>query len=115
MSDETPSDAAAREAAWWSARLKQVSVDQARLRKFWAWRQTPENLAAWNALHAERKAFDRFVVRPDSEGYSVVDIWTGEAAVIAMTPQTGISQPDAQHTARLLNRRAAGGDRSVPQ
>jgi hypothetical protein len=58
---------------------------------------------------------ERFVIRPDSEGYSVVDIWTGEAAVIAMVPQTGISEEDAQHTAELLNRRAGNGDRVVLQ
>lgn len=58
---------------------------------------------------------ERFVIRPDCEGFSVVDIWTGEAAVIAMVPQTGISEEDAQHTAALLNRRAANGDRVVLQ
>jgi hypothetical protein len=57
----------------------------------------------------------RFVIRPDREGYSVCDMWTGEPAVIAMTPQTGMSHADAEHTAELLNRRAEGGDRSVLQ
>lgn len=57
---------------------------------------------------------DRFVIRPDREGFSVVDIWTGEAAVIAMTPQTGMPEVDAQHLAELLNRRSESGERSVP-
>jgi hypothetical protein len=58
---------------------------------------------------------ERFVIRPDRVGYSVCDLWTGEAAVIGMVPQTGLSHDDAEHTAALLNRRAEGGDRSIPQ
>jgi len=58
---------------------------------------------------------ERFGVRPDSQGYSVFDIWTGEPAVIAMTPQSGLSEEDAQHTAELLNRRSSGADRQVLQ
>ena len=58
---------------------------------------------------------ERFIVRPDREGFAVVDVWTGAPAVIAMTPQTGISEEDAQHTAQLLNRRAFAGDRTVRQ
>ena len=56
---------------------------------------------------------ERFVIRPDREGFSVIDIWTGEAAVIAMAPQTGLPETDARHTAELLNRRARNGDRAV--
>jgi len=33
--------------------------------------------------------------------------------VIAMTPQDGLTQEDAQHTAAMLNRRADGGDRAL--
>ena len=58
---------------------------------------------------------ERFTTRPDREGFSVYDRWTGEAAVIAMAPQTGLSEEDAEHTAQLLNRRAAGGERKVLQ
>jgi hypothetical protein len=57
----------------------------------------------------------RFVTRRDRENYSVCDLWTGEPAVIAMTPQTGLSEEDAEHTAALLNRRAEQGDRAVLQ
>ena len=39
----------------------------------------------WDALEAGRKRVDRFVVRPETEQYKVVDIWTGETAVIAMS------------------------------
>jgi hypothetical protein len=55
----------------------------------------------------------RYVIRPDREGFSVIDIWTGEPAVIAGVPQTGIAQDDADHTAQLPNRRAANGGSAV--
>lgn len=57
----------------------------------------------------------RFVVRPQSGRFRVIDIWTGETAIIAMTPQDDLSQLDAVHTAQLLNRRVARGDRSILQ
>lgn len=43
------------------------------------------------------------MIRPDAEGFTIQDIWTGQAAVVAMTPQTGMSRADAEHTASLLN------------
>jgi len=58
---------------------------------------------------------NRYLTRPDREGFSVFDIWTGEAAVIAMVPQTGLSEDDADHTAQLLNRRAGDGERVLYQ
>ncbi len=48
----------------------------------------------------------RFLVRPGPTGFSVYDVWTGETAVIAMTPQDGLSREDAEHTAAMLNKRA---------
>lgn len=62
----------------------------------------------------ERKA-DRYAIRRDSEGWSVYEIFTGETAVIALTPQSGLSEDDARHTAELLNTRARRGDRSLRQ
>ncbi len=64
---------------------------------------------------AEDRKTDRFGVRRDRTGWSVFEVWTGEPAVIALVPQTGLSEEDAQHTAELLNRRARGGDRSMRQ
>ena len=58
---------------------------------------------------------DRYCVRPDHEGHTVFDVWTGEAVVIAMDPQTGLSLEDAEHTARMLNQRVARGERLVRQ
>ncbi|HEY8572725.1 hypothetical protein [Phenylobacterium sp.] len=59
--------------------------------------------------------FSRYVLRRDRGPFSVIDIWTGEPAVIAMVPQRGLSELDAQHTADLLNRRARAGDRVLMQ
>jgi hypothetical protein len=64
---------------------------------------------------AEERKTDRFAVRRDRTGWTVYEVWTGEPAVIALVPQTGLSEGDAQHTATLLNRRAKGGDRSMRQ
>ena len=60
-------------------------------------------------------SLDRFGVRADPGGFSVYDVWTGAVAVIAMTPQDGLSREDAEHTAGLLNQRARQGDRAVLQ
>jgi hypothetical protein len=49
----------------------------------------------------------RYVIRPDPQGYSVRDLLTGQPAILAATPQKGLSQEDAEHTAELLNRTAA--------
>lgn len=58
---------------------------------------------------------DRYLVRPDGGGFCVYDVWTGEPAVIAMTPQTRLSKDDAEHTASLLNTRVERGERKVLQ
>jgi hypothetical protein len=49
---------------------------------------------------------DQFSVRPDPNGFSVYDVWTGETVVLAMTPLDGLSREDAEHTAAMLNQRA---------
>lgn len=52
----------------------------------------------------------RFVIRPDSAGHSVIDIWTGDVAVVAMAAQSGLPATDAEHIAELLNQRAAAAE-----
>lgn len=46
---------------------------------------------------------ERFVIRPDAGGYSVIDLWSGEAVVVAMAPQTRMPKADAEHLVALLN------------
>jgi hypothetical protein len=116
MKGEDDADTARRTAATeWVAKLSRTSISTDELEAFFAWRRDPANRRVWDALEAGRKRVDRFVVRPQTERFKVIDIWTGETAVIASTAQDGLSEDDALHTARLLNRRAKGGDRSVPQ
>jgi hypothetical protein len=55
------------------------------------------------------------MIRPDSEGFSAIDIWTGKMAVIAMTPPTGMPQVDAEHLAELLYGCAEAGAQAVLQ
>lgn len=116
MSQDDEAERARRAAAeGWVAKLSHTSISTDELGAFFAWRRDPANRRVWDALEAGRKRVHRYVVRPQTERYRVVDIWTGETAVIAMTPQDDMSEEDAAHTARLLNRRAGGGDRSVLQ
>lgn len=49
----------------------------------------------------------RYTIRPDATGYSVIDLETGSPAELAMTPQVGLSQEDAEHTAGQFNLRQA--------
>lgn len=52
----------------------------------------------------------RYVIRPDDQGYTVRDLWSGEPARLAGSPQVGLSQDDAEHTADLLNHTTAQAD-----
>ena len=97
----------------WVAKLSRTSIDTDQLQAFFAWRRDPANRRVWDAMEAGRKRVDRFVVRPETERFKVIDIWTGETAIIASTPQQHMSEEDALHMARLLNRSVKDGDRSV--
>ena len=97
----------------WVAKLSRTSIDTDQLQAFFAWRRDPANRRVWDAMEAGRKRVDRFVVRPETERFKVIDIWTGDAAIIASTPQQHMSEEDALHMARLLNRSVKDGDRSV--
>jgi hypothetical protein len=57
----------------------------------------------------------RYIVRRDATGFTVTDNYTGEPLVLAMDPQTGLPEEDAQHLADLFNKRAAQGDRALHQ
>jgi hypothetical protein len=61
----------------------------------------------------EERKTDRYGVRPDPAGFTVFVIWTGEAAVVAGIRQTGLSEADAEHTAKLLNSDSRRGDSSI--
>lgn len=60
----------------------------------------------------ERKK-DRYALRPDEAGWTVYELWTGDPAVIAGTPQTRLSEDDARHMAALLNTQSHRGDSSM--
>jgi len=46
---------------------------------------------------------DRFTLRPDPAGWTVLEIWTGQPAVVAGVPQSSLSEDDAKHMTDLLN------------
>jgi hypothetical protein len=62
----------------------------------------------------ERKK-DRYGLRSDGSGWTVIEIWTGAAAVVAGVAQTGLSEVDAKHMAKVLNTQARRGDSSMRQ
>ena len=116
MSDESPpNESLQMQARAWAVRLARADVSDRDFQAFRTWLLDPANRQAWSDLDADRRRRERYVVRPAGRQFRVVDIWTGETAVIAMTPQDDLSEADASHTAELLNRRAAGGDRAVLQ
>jgi hypothetical protein len=55
----------------------------------------------------------RYVIRRDASGFTVADNFTGEPLILAMDPQTGLSEEDARHLADLFNRRSEQGDRAL--
>jgi hypothetical protein len=60
----------------------------------------------------ERKK-DRYAVRPDSGGWTVYEVWSGNPALVAALPQVGLPEADARHTAALLNSQSRRGDSSM--
>jgi len=57
----------------------------------------------------------QYDARRDDRGWTVFDRWTGEAVVLALAPQTGLSWVEADDLANRLNRRRLAGDRSILQ
>ena len=60
----------------------------------------------------ERKK-DRYAVRPDANGFTTFVIFTGEPALVGGVRQTGLSEADARHMAKVLNAQSRRGDSSM--
>lgn len=60
----------------------------------------------------ERKK-DRYVLRSDAAGWTVLEVWTGKPAVVAGVAQSRLSEADAKHMANLLNTQSRRGDSSM--
>jgi len=54
----------------------------------------------------ERKK-DRYALRSDTAGWTVLVLWTGSPPSSPGVAQTGLSEKDARHMATLLNARVA--------
>ena len=61
----------------------------------------------------EERKTNRYAVRPDPHGFTVFVVYTGEPAVMAGQPQTGLSEADARHTAEVMNKQSKLGDSSM--
>ena len=58
---------------------------------------------------------ERYDLRNDPEGWTVFDIWTGQAVVIARSSQTSLSLRDARELKGMLNDQVRRGNRVVLQ
>ena len=58
---------------------------------------------------------ERYDLKPDPAGWTVVDVWTGQPVVLALRPQTSLSLQDASELTVLLNDQARRGNRLVFQ
>lgn len=61
----------------------------------------------------EDRVLDRYTVRPAEAGHRIVDVWTGQTVKIATVPQDDLSEHEALRTAKMLNDRAAKGERKI--
>lgn len=104
MPTATAAKRATRQALAWEAKLRRPSISNEDLRAFRAWLDDDTNGQVWERLAAERYRHERFVVRRDNTGFSVVDIEAAPAAAAEGETLAGLSGLDAQTTARQLNR-----------
>jgi uncharacterized protein (DUF1778 family) len=56
---------------------------------------------------------ERYVLRPDHNGFMVQDVLTGQPAIVAGARQVRLSEADARHMAKLLNEREDASDCAV--
>ena len=61
------------------------------------------------------KVRERYARRPDSRGWTVFDIWTGEPVAIALMVQEGLDYSTACELAEAMNAKSARGDRRIWQ
>lgn len=58
---------------------------------------------------------ERYDLRQDDEGWTVFDVFTGQAVVIANVPQVGLDIQDAVDLAELLDKPSMRADRNLRQ
>lgn len=57
----------------------------------------------------------RYDIKPDDEGFTVFDVFTGQTVVIMEVPQVGLDIQDARDLAELLDNPAVRADRRLRQ
>ena len=61
----------------------------------------------------DQRKKERYALRPDGTGLTVIEIWTGKPAMAGGVAQTALSEDDANHMLKLLNAQARRGDSSM--
>jgi len=95
---------AERQALAWETKLRRPSISTDEVAAFRSWLDDEHNATAWERLAAERYRHERFVVRRDGQGFSIVDIDVAPAVVEVDGTLEKLSGIDAQTAARRLNR-----------
>lgn len=104
MSKISLAQRAAHQAAAWETKLRRPSITTDELAAFRSWLDDEHNASAWDRLAAERHRQERFVVRRDATGFSIVDVDTAPAVVESGATLENLSGLDAKAIARRLNR-----------
>lgn len=94
-----------REALLWETKLRRTSITTDELRAFREWLDSDVNALAWDQLSAERYVHDRYVVRRDAEGFTVVDVDRAPPVVEGEGTLEGLSGLAAKQAAERLNHR----------
>ena len=58
---------------------------------------------------------DRYDLKPEHGGWTVIDIWTGEPVVLGGSAQVALDLADAEVVQAILNEHARRGARTVLQ
>ncbi len=58
---------------------------------------------------------ERYDIKPEHGGWTVIDVWTGEPVVLACSVQVALDLADAEVVLAVLNDHARRGNRTVLQ
>jgi hypothetical protein len=92
-----------REARIWFEKLGTSPVTTADVHAFGRWRDEPANDAAYTALELGLEEQPRYVVRPMTEQYKVVDQWTGQTVMTNGQGLVDLEESAARRFAARMN------------
>lgn len=91
------------EARAWFEKLGTSPVTTAEVHAFGRWRDDPANDAAYTALELGLEERPRYVVRPMTDQYQVVDQWTGQTVANNGKRLVDLEEGAARRVAARMN------------